>query len=552
MRINSIQLKYFKGFEDSGKVPIGSVTSIIGRNGHGKSTLFEAIRNTFNYENINLNSEQRNGTDKNPTVCLECDITSKDSISGITSNTTLKIERTVNGIKGANNDIIRQIFNMTNIVTQPEIIQIPLTINLSKGQNNAAINVLVKDNPGWKNIFGTLSITPDYIKNQLRDANTKEQFHANTIDDLVRDFTENFNKWTIHITNRTYDFKIFFGENNESKLELYMHVRHKLAKSQEWSNWSRLEQKSVSFRILLTLTIHRFKNDGHSENHIFLFDEPFVHMHPKMQVEVKNIMKEFSEHNQIIYTTHSPYLKQENNSLFCVEKSPDAFVIKTEDQLDPEEQAQYIDDFSMITPYDLQRYFDLQHQTSESDKDLLCYVEGKTDVEYINHVLNIHDKKCILNSVDIFDLEGKGNLDAVFAGEKMQREKNSRIAPNILFIYDCDAKMKKKSDEKIGLFVEQIPSNNGKIKKGIENLLSNTSIEKAYEEAIITQYNTEKFEDDSGNYHEEKSYVVKDNEKCSLQKWVCKQPENVEDFRAFDVIISIVESTLEKLGKDGS
>ena len=247
-------------------------------------------------------------------------------------------------------------------------------------------------------------------------------------------------------------------------------------------------------------------------------------------------------------TSHSPYLKQENNSLFCIEESPDSFVIKTEDKLDPEEQEQYVDDFSMITPYDLQRYFDLQSQTSESDKDLICYVEGKTDVEYINHGLNIHDKKCILNSVDIFDLGGKDNLDRVFAAEKMQREKLGRIAPNILFIYDCDAKMKKKYDEKIGLFVEQIPpKENGKIKKGIENLLSDLSIENAYKDKIITLSIEEQVEDDSGNYHEEKSYVVKDNEKRRLQEWVCEQPKDVENFEEFKVIISIIESTLQKL-----
>ena len=410
MRINSIQLKYFKGFEDSGKVPIGSVTSIIGRNGHGKTTLIDAIKNTFNYENIDPNSEQRNGTDKNPTVSLRCEITSQDRISGITSDTSIEIVRTRNEIVGSEKDKIIQIFNKANIITHPEIIHNPLSINLSNSQNNTAINVLVNEKPGWKNIFRTLSITPDYIKNQLRDLNTREQFQADTINDLVRDFTEYFNKWTMNITNRTYDFKIFFEANNESGLGVYMHVRHKLAKSQEWSKWSKLEQKSVSFRILLTLAIHRFNNDGHSENYILLFDEPFVNMHPKMQVEVKNILKEFSKYNQIIYTTHSPYLKQENNSLFCIEESPDSFVIKTEDKLDPEEQEQYVDDFSMITPYDLQRYFDLQSQTSESDKDLICLVEGKTDVEYINHVLKVHDKECILNYIDIYDLQGQGNL----------------------------------------------------------------------------------------------------------------------------------------------
>ena len=401
MRIKSIQLESYKGFEDSGKVSIGSVTSIIGRNGHGKTTLIDAIRNTFNYENIDPNSEQRNGTDENPLISLQCEVPSEDGDSGITSKSSIEIVRSRKEIVGSDKDVIKTILDFTNIITQPEIIKNPLHINFSdssKNQNEAALNVIVKQEPGWKNTFRTLSITPDYIKGQMRDVSTKEQFRANTIDDLVRDFTEHFNKWTMNITKRTYDFKIFFEENSETSFGVYMHVRHKLAKSQEWSKWSKLEQKSASFRILLTLACYRFHNEGHSKNHIFLFDEPFVNMHPSMQVEVKNILKEFSEHNQIIYTTHSPYLKQENNSLYCIEESPDSFVIKTENQLDPEEQEQYIDDFNMITPYDLQRYFDIRHQIPKSNKDLICYFEGKTDVGYIKHALNELDKKHIMHT----------------------------------------------------------------------------------------------------------------------------------------------------------
>ena len=557
MKINSIQLKNYKGFEDSGKVSMGSVTSIIGRNGHGKTTLIDAIRNTFKYETINPNSEQRNGTDKNPTVCLECEITPKDGISGITSDTIIKFERTGNEIVDADTETIKQIFSNTKIIDIPEIIQNPLHIDLSDNtdnHNSTPFSVLINEKPGWRNIFGTLSITPDYIMNQLRDENTQMQFHANSIEDFAREFTEHFNKWTMHITNRTYDFRIFFRKNSESSLVVYTHVRHKLAKSQEeWSQWSKLEQKSESFRILLTLASHRFKNDGHSENYIFLFDEPYVNMHPSMQVEVKNILKKFSEHHQIIYTTHSPYLKQENNSLYCIEKSPDAFVIKTEDQLESDEKEQYIDDFSMITPHDLQRNFDIPQQLPQSNKELICFVEGKTDVEYIKYVLNVHDKAYILDSVDIFNLEGHKNLDKVFAGAKLQREKLGQIEPNLLFIYDCDVRMKKKTEQKIGLFVKQIPTvENGKIENGIENLLSNTSIEKAYNDELITKRNIEKVKDDSGKTHEVESYIVKEGEKRRLQEWACKQPKEVEDFNGFEVIISIIESTLKKINGSDS
>lgn len=93
---------------------------------------------------------------------------------------------------------------------------------------------------------------------------------------------------------------------------------------------------------------------------------------------------------------------------------------------------------------------------------------------------------------------------------------------------------------------------NAKIKDGIENLLSNTSIEKAYNDALITRRNIEKVTDDSGKAHEVESYVIKKSEKHRLQKWVCKQPKEVEDFKGFEVIISIIESTLEKINGSDS
>ena len=45
-----------------------------------------------------------------------------------------------------------------------------------------------------------------------------------------------------------------------------------------------------------------------SESCIFAFEEPETNLHPSAQLEMYNSIKELSKSNQVIITTHSPYI----------------------------------------------------------------------------------------------------------------------------------------------------------------------------------------------------------------------------------------------------
>lgn len=62
-----------------------------------------------------------------------------------------------------------------------------------------------------------------------------------------------------------------------------------------------------------------------SESCIFAFEEPETNLHPFAQLEMYNSIKELSDNNQVIITTHSPYIvnelsKDSNNNIIIVER----------------------------------------------------------------------------------------------------------------------------------------------------------------------------------------------------------------------------------------
>ena len=49
-------------------------------------------------------------------------------------------------------------------------------------------------------------------------------------------------------------------------------------------------------------------NEGKVNEYLFLFDEPGVHLHPSGQKDLTSLLDELSGKNQLIYTSHSPFM----------------------------------------------------------------------------------------------------------------------------------------------------------------------------------------------------------------------------------------------------
>jgi predicted ATP-dependent endonuclease of OLD family len=70
------------------------------------------------------------------------------------------------------------------------------------------------------------------------------------------------------------------------------------------------DARSMGFRWYLSFYVNFISKSfaGKSNEFIFLIDEPGIHLHPSGQKDLIKVLEDISLNNQLIYTTHSPFL----------------------------------------------------------------------------------------------------------------------------------------------------------------------------------------------------------------------------------------------------
>ncbi|MDZ7290490.1 MAG: AAA family ATPase [candidate division KSB1 bacterium] len=70
------------------------------------------------------------------------------------------------------------------------------------------------------------------------------------------------------------------------------------------------ESRSLGFRWYLSFYINFIAQtfDARTNEYFFLIDEPGIHLHPAGQKDLAKIMEELAIKNQLVYTTHSPFM----------------------------------------------------------------------------------------------------------------------------------------------------------------------------------------------------------------------------------------------------
>ncbi|MDZ7260551.1 MAG: ATP-binding protein [candidate division KSB1 bacterium] len=70
------------------------------------------------------------------------------------------------------------------------------------------------------------------------------------------------------------------------------------------------ESRSLGFRWYLSFYINFIAQtyEGKANEYLFLIDEPGIHLHPAGQKDLVRVLEELAIKNQIIYTTHSPFM----------------------------------------------------------------------------------------------------------------------------------------------------------------------------------------------------------------------------------------------------
>ncbi len=94
------------------------------------------------------------------------------------------------------------------------------------------------------------------------------------------------------------------------------------------------ESRSLGFRWYLSFYVNFITKtfEDRSTDYVFLIDEPGIHLHPAGQKDLIQVLEELSVNNQILYTTHSPFLidRRHPERVFLISKDKNGTNIDTQ------------------------------------------------------------------------------------------------------------------------------------------------------------------------------------------------------------------------------
>lgn len=73
MKLRRLILENFRSYKEATSIEIGDITTIIGKNDIGKSTILEALEIFFNNETVKITQDDANIDSENKKVSISCD-----------------------------------------------------------------------------------------------------------------------------------------------------------------------------------------------------------------------------------------------------------------------------------------------------------------------------------------------------------------------------------------------------------------------------------------------------------------------------------------------
>ena len=450
--IKSLKLASYKGFSDT-TIEFSDITCIVGENSTGKSTIIEAIQNLLTTSN------------RIPQHYCKVGINDKNTTSlSLAFQDGTNLSKNIQGGKRGNVNTLPECLSSINPIDP--ICSFPLADN--PNYNKPIKNQNIRD-IAWQNILKHCDFTLRTAAESTTTYSDTSRFQKEYIVGISKKFTNDFNNVLEGSIGRKYEFEVVF-ENDGNQLVVQLHISYKESdrESDKQSSWVDLNYESIGFRTLITLCSYLF-NDQDKSKKIFVMDEPFTNIHPKAQRHVSRMLQSLSQRFQIIYATHSPHLLPERDKIICTltETAGDLSICKFEE-------------YPLNLFYDLSPLaLDAVEEIKSSDSAINVCVEGKTDDRIYQRFFELEG---IADKIDITNIRGSGNLEKYITAF-------ATIDKPCLFISDPNENVEKPKRlreliaEHDNLFLLELPyKEDNHVKKGIENLMPNHIIEKAFKE----------------------------------------------------------------------
>ena len=515
--IKSLKLESYKGFSNT-TIEFSNITCIIGENGTGKSTIIEAIRGLLSSNTAIGQNDCKVGINDKNTTSLSLAFQDGSTLSKNIQNPNLENK--------SRNSLPKCITSINPIGTHCSF-PVPKNPHYDQPIKNYDIQDIA-----WRNILSQCNFTLRIAAESTTTLSDASRFQEEYTADISEKFTNAFNNVLGGSIGRKYEFKVAFERSGDQLVvQLQISYRESDSESDKKSSSVDLNYESEGFRILMALCSYLFNDQDKSEK-IFVMDEPFTNIHPKAQRQVSRMLQSLNQRFQIIYATHSPHLLPERDKIICTltETAGDLSICKFEK-------------YPSSLFYDLSPLaLDTVEKIERSDSAINVCVEGKTDVkiyekffelEGIFDIINVNQAESVTNMVNyargLAHDKYKPSLLIVDPGEKRKNIKT----------------LQKITEENNNLFLLKLPYTEGNyVKTGIENLMPNHIIKKAFEERIG---NIEKLTRETYGETPVEEYKIENYNKKELAEFFVNEATH-EDYQFFTPVIDKITEIREKFG----
>ena len=270
---------------------------------------------------------------------------------------------------------------------------------------------------------------------------------------------------------------------------------------------------------------------------IVVVDEVDLHLHVVHQYEILPALMKLFPKVQFIITTHSPLLVLG----MATTLGSDAFELyrlPLAQRISPEEFTEFGSAYSAFTQ--TQMFSRDIHTAIENVSIPTAFVEGVTDVRYVQKAAQLLEREEILHQTDIRDAGGAGRLSNTW--KHLQPPLSDLVPMKILCLFDCD--QNRDPVDRGRAFQRQLPLlEESPVRRGIENLFGAPALERARDHDV-TIFDVDKAHTKvvQGIEHETPDVwtIHDDAKKANLCDWMCANG-TLEDFEGFKVVFDILE-----------
>lgn len=275
---------------------------------------------------------------------------------------------------------------------------------------------------------------------------------------------------------------------------------------------------------------------------IVVVDEIDLHLHAHHQREIlPNLMRMFPK-VQFIVTSHSPLFALGLQEVFA-ENGFGLYHLPEGQSISPEEFSEFGSAYQAFA--NTRRHsHDIRTAVKEAQKPMV-FVEGTTDVKYLERAMTLLNLGALRNRIEVKEVAdggGGSNLKKVWNGLKV----TSGIRHPVVILHDCDAEVGDAGEGNI--FRRRIKcQNNHPISKGIENLLSRMTLQRAMEHkpSFVNKTSEHEKTERGKTITVPEAWVVNKDEKTNLCNWLCENG-TAEDFQHFRPVLEMLRELLEE------